>query len=148
MRLRLTLMLPLALVMLFAGCSYSSLASARFTYSVVYSVESSNPASPTTPNVTYLDELGAAVGLAAPPLPWTLELPVMTYDYDNPYYPQLTATAGALDPGETLTVAIRWKDYRTGFTDETLAIQIVDDAGAGATPLDVTLYAPELPLVR
>lgn len=156
MRLRLTLMLPLALVMLFAGCSYSSLASARFTYSVVYSVTTTLA---TPVDISYRDENWRPTAptplanLPNEPTPWSLELPAtgyLTYNYSDPLYPMLSATAGALADGESITVKISWKDYRTGFTEETLAIQIVEDDGSivGTPPLDVTLYSPELPLVR
>jgi hypothetical protein len=138
----------LALVILFAGCSYGSLAGVRFTYVVKYSVTSTDPLSATTPTVTYTDDTGANSAPAAVALPWSVELPATGYDYSAPYYANLGATAAALTAGEAVTATISWKDYRTGFTEEVLVHQTVADSGAGTTPLDVILYAPELPLAR
>jgi hypothetical protein len=145
MRVRVVHLLPVALALLFAGCSYGTLAPVRFTYVVKYSVATS---AATVSPISYMDATSALVPEPAPTAVWSLELAPMTYDYASPFYPQLVATGAALAAGESATVTISWKDYRTGFAEEVLAQQTVTDAGVGGTPLDITLYAPELPLTR
>jgi hypothetical protein len=112
MRVRVVHLLPVALALLFAGCSYGTLAPVRFTYVVKYSVATS---AATVSPISYMDATSALVPEPAPTAVWSLELAPMTYDYASPFYPQLVATGAALAAGESATVTISWKDYRTGF---------------------------------
>lgn len=147
MRARMLQLLLLPLTMVLAGCSYDSLEDQRFTYVVKYAVTSSE-AVPTAVDVTYTDETGATVAAPGVIPPWSVQLPIMDYDYTAPYYAELTASAAGLLAGESATVSIILKDYRRDFDEETVARQVVTDPGTGGAALAVELFAPELPLVR
>ena len=147
MRVRAVHLLLPTLALLFAGCTYGSLAAQRYTYIVRYSV-TSREAVPTPMDVTYKDQCCADIAAPGVVPPWSIELPALSYDYSAPYYATLVASAAGLLASESVAVTITLKDYRTGFIEETIARQVVTDPGLGGTPLDVTLYSPELPLTR
>ncbi len=122
-----------------AGCDVSPVAG-RYTYVVKYQVSSPTLANAT---VTYTDETGADQGPAAEALPWTVEF-TMDYDYTNRFTPKLAVSA-TLNPDESITFSIIWKDYKVDFQEQTLETRTVTDTDTVSLPVDETLYGPPLP---
>ena len=118
----------------------------RFTYVVKYEVTAD---SAVTIDIDYKDELGGTTNAVPAPFdaanPWSHEFPT-AFNYDDPsFYPTLDVTAtGGLDPGETVTAKIIWKDYRLDFQEQVLILDTLYDNGSVVIS-SVTLTGPELP---
>jgi hypothetical protein len=118
----------------------------RFTYIVKYEVTTDAAVSV---SIDYIDELGATPNAVPAPFdaanPWSYEFPA-AFHYDDPvFYPTLDLTAtGGLDPGETVTAKIIWKDYRKDFQEQVLVLDTVYNDGTTVVAT-TTLTGPELP---
>jgi hypothetical protein len=142
-----SLCILLAGSLLLAGCEIQPVAG-RYTYIVKYEV-SSVPIDPLFPptdaDIDYTDELGVAQNATGITPPWSLELPVMDYDYSNPFNPQMTFNSATFtNAGDKITAKIILKDYKTDFQEQVLESKEVTYNGS---PTDsFTLAAPPLPL--
>lgn len=118
----------------------------RFTYIVKYEVTSATVAGATA---TYDNGAGTDQG-GAITLPWSsddLSSPDFTfnYDYNNQFNPRLVVDAN-LNPGESITFSIIWKDYKVDFQEEVLeTITITNNTVAVLPVTGETLYATPLP---
>ena len=134
---------PLLLFALLLGACASEPAGDRFTYVVRYAVSGTITAAM---DITYTDAAGAPVTVAGVTAPWSLDLPSMDYDYDNPFAPSLRVFNTSLADGESFTPSISWLDYAVDFQPEVLADQPTSNASGGAVAPDITLVSPPLPL--
>jgi hypothetical protein len=121
----------------------------RFTYVVKYSVSFTEAASPSTalnPNVERLDDTGSKNPAGAVTSPWSEEF-TFSYaanGYDNQFVPEMTVSETLDEPGESITVSIIWKDYKTGFEEEVLAYYTAAFASSTIN-VNEDLYGPPLP---
>lgn len=114
-----------------------------YTYVVRYAV-SATIAAPVL-DVTYTtDTAGTTVTANVTTLPWAIELP-MSYDYGDPFTPQMRVWNTSLADGESVTLTVSWKDYKVDFAEEVLAVRTVSVASGGPTAQDITLYGTPLP---
>ncbi len=141
---RLALSAPLLLLALaLTACAAGSEDPDRFTYVVRYAIAGTVTAAM---DVTYTDAAGASVTVSGVSAPWSLDLPSMDYDYDNPFTPSMRIFNTSLADGESFTPAISWLDYKVGFGEEVLADRPTSNASGGAVAQDITLGVPPLPL--
>jgi len=121
----------------------------RFTYIVKYEVTSATVAGATA---TYDNGAGANQGGVPITLPWSsddLSSPDFTfnYDYNNQFNPKLVVDA-SLNPGESISLSIIWKDYKVDFQEEVLETKTITNSTNPPVVLAVnseTLYASPLP---
>ena len=121
----------------------------KFTYIVKYEVTSATVVDATA---TYDNGTGTDQGGALVTLPWSsddLSSPDFTfnYDYNNQFNPRLVVDA-SLNPGESITFSIIWKDYKVDFQEEVLESKTITNTTNPPVVLAVngeTLYATPLP---
>ena len=121
----------------------------KFTYIVKYEVTSATVVDATA---TYDNGAGTDQGGALVTLPWSsddLSSPDFTfnYDYNNQFNPRLVVDA-SLNPGESITFSIIWKDYKVDFQEEVLESKTITNTTNPPVVLAVngeTLYATPLP---
>jgi hypothetical protein len=119
----------------------------KFTYIVEYEVTSATVADATA---TYDNGAGVNQGGALVTLPWSsddLSSPDFTfnYDYNNQFNPKLVVDA-SLNPGESITFSILWKDYKVDFQEEVLETLTITNTTAAVLPVTgETLYTTPLP---
>jgi hypothetical protein len=121
----------------------------RFTYVVKYAVsytDAAAPATPLNPNVERMDDTGSKNPAGAVTSSWSEEFTFSytTNGYDNQFVPETTVTETLDEAGESLTISIIWKDYRTDFQEEVLASY---SATYSSSTINVneTLYGAPLP---
>lgn len=118
----------------------------RFTYIVKYEVTADAAVSV---DIDYTDETGTVIPDTPLPFddanPWSYEFPA-AFSYDDPtFYPSLNViVTGGLDPDESVTAKIIWKDYRSDFEEQVLALGTLYNDGSVVVDT-VTLTGPELP---
>jgi hypothetical protein len=77
--------------------------------------------------------------------PWTEERSC-TYLDNNPYDPELQVNSLSLPvPGDTITLKIIVKDYKTNFQEEVLASIEIENTGAPLPAMPFTIYGDPLP---
>jgi hypothetical protein len=115
----------------------------RFTYIVKYEVTGT---AGTDANVQYMDETTGLLSVATAAVsPWTEERSC-TYLDNNPYDPEFQINALSLPVlGDTITLKIIVKDYKTNFQEEVLASVEVENTGAPLPATPFTLYGDQLP---
>ena len=141
-----------ALVCLFALATLScniDAAPGRFTYIVKYSVSYTDAASPTTPlnpNVERMDDTGSKNPAGAVTSTWSEEFTFSysTNGYDNQFVPEMTVTETLNEAGESMTISIICKDYKTDFEEEVLA-SYTASFSSSIINVDETLFGPPLP---
>ena len=122
-----------------AGCSLNSNpAVTRGTYVLEYAATVT--AGATVASVDYGVEGAALTNIAGPITSWSVQVGG-TYDYDNPFVPELVANVTSVPLSETVTLTISWLPYGTNFAPEVLETRTYTNLGAGP----VAIYAPQLP---
>jgi hypothetical protein len=121
----------------------------RFTYVVKYSVSFTEAAPPSlglNPNVERVDDTGSKNPSGPVTSAWSEEFTFSyaTNGYDNQFVPEMTVTETLDEAGESMTMSIIWKDYKTDFEEEVLAYYT---ATYSSTTINVneTLFGTPLP---
>lgn len=115
----------------------------RFTYIVKYEVTGT---AGTVATVRYKDETDtiSAVPIVATS-PWSVERPC-TYEINNPFDPELVVDVLNVPLlGDTITLRIIVKDYKTNFQEEVIGFFEVENTGAALPTTPFTIYGPQLP---
>ena len=128
------------LAFLLAACSGAT-TPGRLTYIVKYAVSGTITAT----DVDYTDETGTTVTALGAAVPWSVESPPLDYDYASPFEPKLRIYNASLLDGQSVTLAVSWKDYKVGFAEELLADRTVSITTGGPAAQDITLFGPPLP---
>jgi hypothetical protein len=114
-------------------------------YSVTFS-ESATPATPLNPTIARTDSTGS--NPATPPVafPWSEEFTFtyLTDGYDNQFVPEMTVVENLDEIGDSITITISWKDYKTNFEEEVLASYSAI-YGSSTISVNETLFGPLLP---
>ena len=137
---------PTALVCLVALATLSCNIDAvpgRFTYIVKYEVTGT---AGTDATVQYRDETTGLLSVATfAASPWTEERSCTYLDH-NPYDPELQVNALSLPVlGDTITLKIILKDYKTDFQEEVLNSIEIENTGAPLPATPFTLHGDQLP---
>jgi hypothetical protein len=121
----------------------------RFTYVVKYSIsytEAALPSSPLNPNVERVDDTGSKNPAGPVTSDWSEEL-TFSYaanGYENQFVPEMTVSQTLNEAGESITMSIIWKDYKTDFEEEVLATYTASYSSSDIN-VDETLYGSPLP---